>query len=107
MDLTPRRFKTYAKQNLNNSQLRKAYQFATTHALLKRKEQVREIPEWEELRDKAHELKKEVIEHLGTYLEQLEKKVAANGGNVFWASDGQEASDTYSAWPGNFRSKLL
>ena len=93
MDLTPRRFKTYAKKNLSNPQLRKAYQFATTHALLKRKERVREIPEWEELRDRAHELKKQVIENLGTYLEQLEEKVDANGGRVFWASDGREASD--------------
>jgi L-lactate dehydrogenase complex protein LldF len=107
MDLTPRLFKTYAKQNLSNARLRKAYQFATTHALLKRKEQVREIPEWEELRDKAHELKKEVIEHLGTYLEQLEKKVIANGGKVFWASDGREASDYILGLAKRFRVKTI
>ncbi|HVN78246.1 MAG TPA: LutB/LldF family L-lactate oxidation iron-sulfur protein [Terriglobia bacterium] len=107
MDLTPRHFKTYAKKNLKNSQLRKAYQFATAHALLKRKEQVRTIPEWEELRNKAHELKKEVIEHLGAYLEQLENRVTTNGGTVFWASDGREASDYILGLAQKFRVKTI
>ena len=107
MDLTPRRFKTYVKQNLNNPQLRKAYQFATTHALMKRKEMVREIPEWEELRGKAHHIKKDVIDHLGMYLEQLEKKVTANGGRVFWASDGREASDYILGLAEKFRVRTI
>ena len=93
MDLTPRLFKTYAKQNLENARLRKAFRFATAHALSKRREQVREIPEWEELREQAHQIKKEVIEHLSSYLEQLEEKVVANGGKVFWAGNALEASN--------------
>jgi L-lactate dehydrogenase complex protein LldF len=93
MKLTPNLFKTYAKQNLGNTQLRKAYRFATTHALLKRQEQVQDIPEWEELRQRAHQVKKETLGHLDSYLEQLEKGIVAKGGKVFWARNGQEANE--------------
>ena len=51
------------------------------------------MPEWEDLRDRAHEIKKEVINHLDSYLESLEKNIVANGGQVFWARDGAEASE--------------
>ena len=45
------------------------------------------------MRDRAHEIKEEVIDRLDFYLEKLETNVTANGGKVFWARDGKEASD--------------
>jgi len=93
MNVTPRLFKKYASENLRNSRLRKTYGSATSHALEKRLQAIQEVPEWEDLRDRAHEIKKEVINHLDSYLESLEKNIVANGGQVFWARDGAEASE--------------
>jgi len=93
MNLTPRLFKSYASRNVNNPRLRKTFRFATHHALEKRLQLVQEVPEWEALRDRAHQIKEEVIDHLDFYLEGLETHVTANGGKVFWARDGKEASD--------------
>ncbi len=93
MNLTPKLFKTYAKRNLNNPRLRKTYRFATHHALANRLQVVGEVPEWEALRERAHCIKEEAIDHLDYYLEKLEVSVTGNGGKVFWARDGKEASD--------------
>jgi L-lactate dehydrogenase complex protein LldF len=93
MNLTPKLFKTYASRNINNPRLRKTYRFATHHALENRLRVVAEVPEWEALRERAHRIKEEAIDQLGYYLEKLESKVIANGGKVFWARDGKEASD--------------
>ena len=93
MNLTPRFFKKYASENLRNPRLRKTYGTATVHALEKRLHAIQEVPEWEDLRDRAHEIKKDVINHLDYYLETFEKNVIANGGKVFWARDGADASE--------------
>ena len=93
MNLTPRLFKKYASENLRNPRLRKTYGTATVHALEKRLHAIHEVPEWEDLRDKAHEIKRDVINHLDFYLETFEKNVIANGGKVFWARDGADASE--------------
>src|SRR5262245_358443 len=93
MKLTPKLFKTYASRSIKNARLRKTYRFATHHALEKRLHVIQEVPEWEALRDRAHQIKEDVIDHLDYYLEKLETSVTANGGRVFWARDGKEASD--------------
>jgi L-lactate dehydrogenase complex protein LldF len=66
---------------------------ATSHALEHRLEAIQDVPEWEDLRERAHRIKEEAINRLDHYLEQLEKKVISQGGQVFWARDGKEASD--------------
>ena len=93
MNLTPRLFKKYASENLRNPRLRRTYGTATAHALEKRLHAIEEVPEWEDLRNRAHEIKKDVINHLDVYLETFEKNVIANGGKVFWARDGADASE--------------
>jgi len=93
MKRTPRLFKTYASENIKDSRLRQTYRMATSNALEHRLEAIQDVPEWEDLRERAHRIKEEVINRLDYYLEQLERKVIANGGKVFWARDGKEASD--------------
>ncbi len=93
MNLTPKLFKTYALKTLQDPQLRRAYRFATHHALEMRSEVIQDVPEWEDLRERAHRIKEEAINRLDHYLEKLENRVLANGGKVFWARDGQEARD--------------
>src|SRR5262245_56483232 len=43
------------------------------------------------LRDHAKQIKEHTLAHLDHYLEQLESSVQRAGGNVYWASDAEEA----------------
>jgi L-lactate dehydrogenase complex protein LldF len=51
------------------------------------------LPDYQELRQHAHEIKKHTVDHLDFYLEQLERNVVAHGGKVIWANDATEACD--------------
>ena len=48
------------------------------------------IPEWEELRSLASQIKDNVLSNLGTYLEDFERNAQNNGIHVHWAKDGEE-----------------
>ncbi|HEX5850830.1 MAG TPA: LutB/LldF family L-lactate oxidation iron-sulfur protein [Rubrobacter sp.] len=48
------------------------------------------LPEAPELRERAYRIKQETMAHLDTYLEQMADAVEARGGNVFFASDGED-----------------
>lgn len=48
------------------------------------------IPEWEELRDLASQIKDNVLSKLDTYLEEFERNAQNNGIHVHWAKDGEE-----------------
>jgi L-lactate dehydrogenase complex protein LldF len=51
------------------------------------------LPDYQELRQHAHNIKKHTLDHLDFYLEQLERNVTARGGKVIWANDATEACD--------------
>jgi L-lactate dehydrogenase complex protein LldF len=51
------------------------------------------LPDYQELRQQAHELKKHTLDHLDHYLEQLERNVVERGGKVVWANTAAEACD--------------
>ncbi len=53
----------------------------------------KEVPEWEELRQLASDIKDNVLSHLGEYLLEFEKNAANNGINVHWAIDGKEHNE--------------
>ncbi|MES1936758.1 lactate utilization protein B [Salinisphaera hydrothermalis] len=48
------------------------------------------IPEWEELRDLASQIKTHALTHLDEYLEQFADNAAANGVHVHWAGDAAD-----------------
>jgi len=52
-----------------------------------------ELPDFEELRTQANLLKRHTIENLDHYLELFQSQVEAHGGQVLWASDGQQVAD--------------
>lgn len=53
-----------------------------------RRQMARErLPEFDQLRDEALEIKNHTLAHLDIYLEQFEAQVCARGGAVHWASD--------------------
>ncbi|WP_027132704.1 LutB/LldF family L-lactate oxidation iron-sulfur protein [Geminicoccus roseus] len=49
------------------------------------------LPEFEQLRDQARDIKNHALEHLDFYLEAFEARVLDAGGQVHWARDAAEA----------------
>ena len=56
----------------------------------KRDAQAYALPEWEDLREAASQIKKHTVTHLADYLEQFEKNAEKNGVHVHWAKDADE-----------------
>jgi L-lactate dehydrogenase complex protein LldF len=56
----------------------------------KRDTAVHKIPEWEQLREAASQIKFNVLSNLSQYLEQFEKNAKTNGVVVHWAKDADE-----------------
>ena len=48
------------------------------------------IPEWEQLRQLASDIKDNVLANLGSYLEEFEKNALQNGVKIHWAADAEE-----------------
>jgi L-lactate dehydrogenase complex protein LldF len=78
---------------LGNSKLQLAIYSATARMAERRREVVspEAMPDYQDLRQHAHDIKKHTLDHLDFYLEQMEKNVEARGGKVIWARDGAEA----------------
>src|SRR5215472_12433629 len=83
------------KQTLDDPRLQLAIYAASGRLMDHRATAVRAdiLPEYQELRTQANEIKKHTIENLDYYLEQLESNVVAHGGKVIFCRDGQEVSD--------------
>lgn len=56
----------------------------------KRDIQAHGLPEWEQLRETASQIKKHTVTHLADYLETFERNATANGAIVHWAKDADE-----------------
>src|SRR5712664_2780206 len=50
----------------------------------------REVPEWEDLRTLASQIKEHTLSNLGRYLELFETRATRNGAQVHWARDAHE-----------------
>jgi L-lactate dehydrogenase complex protein LldF len=83
------------EQTLADPNLQLAVYTATGRLMSKRKSAIAPelIPDFQDLRTQAHEIKKHAIENLDYYLERVEENVAANGGKVVFCRDGDEAGD--------------
>lgn len=56
----------------------------------KRDNMSKAIPEWEDLRQLAHDIKRYNVTHLDTLLEKFEQNATRNGVVVHWAADAEE-----------------
>ncbi len=56
----------------------------------KRDKMAKSLPEWEELRRRASQIKQHTIANLPDYIEQFERQATALGAKVHWAVDGEE-----------------
>ncbi|MDQ6659040.1 MAG: LutB/LldF family L-lactate oxidation iron-sulfur protein [Actinomycetota bacterium] len=85
-------FPAAAKVALADTQLRRNLGRATATIRAKRAAVVRELPDWEQLRDSGSAIKQQVMANLPELLEQLEAAVTARGGTVHWAADAEQAN---------------
>ena len=91
MKVSCHNFKQESKRALEDSHLQKALRIVDERLRAKRDQAFRELENGEELRSRAHEIKKHTLEHLDEYLENLESSVERLGGTVHWASDSESA----------------
>ncbi|MGI9071621.1 MAG: LutB/LldF family L-lactate oxidation iron-sulfur protein [Bryobacteraceae bacterium] len=85
-------FPTAAKKLMADTQLRHNVRHATDVIRSKRAKAVAEVPDWQELREAAHQIKEHTLRHLDSYLQQFEEACVNAGGRVHWARDADEAN---------------
>ena len=91
MQITSPRFKQNAHEALGDAALQRALGNLKAGFPGKRAAAVARMPEFEQLRDAARDLKNHILEHLDFYLETFEANVKRRGGHVHWARDAEEA----------------
>ncbi len=80
-----------AEKVLQNPRLTEAYRSSTFRLVNHRLSAIEEVPGFQKLRERGHELKREVIDHLDFYLAQFADNVERRGGKVHWAETAEEA----------------
>ena len=65
------------------------------------------IPEWEDLREHASQIKDHTLANLGQYLVEFETKAKANGIQVHWAKDAEEHNQIVYGLVAKHGSKAL
>lgn len=91
MKSTSQRFKSNAREALLDTQLQSALHKARGGFIDKRREAIDALPEYEQLRTAARNIKHHTLDHLDHYLEYFEQQVTASGGKVHWASTAEQA----------------
>ena len=92
MEATSNRFADNARRALGDAQLQRALTNVPRGFVAKRAAARERLPEFDDLRDQARDIKNETLANLDLYLEEYERKVVEAGGVVHWAADGAEAS---------------
>jgi len=90
---TSQNFKENARQALADPQLQRALGHVKSGFIGRRQAAADRLPEFEELRDAARDIKDHTLAHLDLYLERYEAAVLAAGGHVHFARDAREARD--------------
>jgi L-lactate dehydrogenase complex protein LldF len=84
-------FRSRAVQALHDETLRSALARAKDGFVLKRRQALDALPEYEALRDRAVAIKNHTLENLDHYLGRYEEAVIRRGGKVHWAATSEEA----------------
>ncbi|MEH6628374.1 MAG: LutB/LldF family L-lactate oxidation iron-sulfur protein [Motiliproteus sp.] len=91
MQINSPNFKESSRIALEDVNLQKALGNLRDGFPVKRANAVSRMPEFEQLRDEAKDLKNHIIANMDFYLEQFESNVLKSGGHVHWARDAEEA----------------
>jgi L-lactate dehydrogenase complex protein LldF len=92
MEYTSSDFKSQARRAVHDTGLRQKVAKATLTALAKRQQTVDELPEWEKLRERGHELRKKVVSNLDEYRRRFEDAARQNGMIVYNAATADDAN---------------
>ncbi|HEX5325673.1 MAG TPA: LUD domain-containing protein, partial [Acetobacteraceae bacterium] len=84
-------FKQNAHAALADAGLQKALARSGTSFIARRAAAVAALPEFEQLRDIARDIKNHTLAHLDFYLEEYETKLTAAGGTLHWCATADEA----------------
>jgi L-lactate dehydrogenase complex protein LldF len=90
-------FKENAHKALGDAGLQTALARSGPSFVARRAAAAAALPEFEQLRDTARDIKNHALANLDFYLEAYEAKVLASGGKVHWCADAGEARDVVLA----------
>jgi L-lactate dehydrogenase complex protein LldF len=85
-------FKKELPKHLRNDTVRRNISKALDLSISKRNAAVAEVPDWEELREKANHIRRQIIDNLYDNLNVFEKNARKNGVKVFRAAGASEAN---------------
>jgi L-lactate dehydrogenase complex protein LldF len=94
MQIKSPEFKQNARRALHDANLQRALGNLKAGFPGKRAAAIARLPEFEQLRQQARELKEHILQHLDLYLEAFEARVIENGGQVHWCRTSEEARQT-------------
>src|ERR1700733_8535426 len=100
-------FKENARSALADAGLQKALARSGPSFVARRTAAVAALPEFEQLRDVARDIKNHTLAHLDFYLEEWEAKVLAAGGRVHWCATADEARDAVLAFCRSANAKTV
>ena len=90
-------FKENAHHALEDAGLQKALARSGPSFIARRTAAVAGLPEFEQLRDIARDIKNHTLANLDFYLEEWEANVIKAGGKVHWCTTAEEARDAVLA----------
>ena len=88
---TSRNFKRNTEKALIDEQLQRALSKVPVGFIEKRRLAREKLPEFDDLRDQARDIKNHTLAHLDLYYEEYEAQVTASGGHVHWCVTPQDA----------------
>jgi L-lactate dehydrogenase complex protein LldF len=91
MEVTSDKFIPLSEAALVDDKLQSALGQLSGRLAAGRTKSVSDLPEFEQLRGEARDIKNHTLQHLDLYLEAFEQQVVEQGGSVHWASDEAEA----------------
>jgi L-lactate dehydrogenase complex protein LldF len=92
MQVTSKQFKATASVKLRDANLQSALKRLQGNFVRGRAERVREMDNFEAIRDAAAEIRDRALANLDIYLEEFERNASARGAVVHWAETHEEAT---------------
>jgi L-lactate dehydrogenase complex protein LldF len=92
MQVTAMHFKRKAAENLRDEKLQKALEKLQTKFVDGRATAIAELPNFDEIRDAAADIRARAIDNLDAYLLRFEREATARGAVVHWAETGADVN---------------
>jgi len=92
MQVSAMHFKRKATESLRNAKLQKALEKLQSKFVDGRAAAIAELPNFNDIRDAAAEIRARAIENLDQYLLRFEEEATARGATVHWAENGDDVN---------------